>query len=62
MATGPTLTYGHIKTAIRNSFKNSEVEQLDLDSRLQGECGRTRDFKEGVTAFLDKHTPKLEGR
>jgi len=29
---------------------------------LQGACGRTRDFKEGVTAFLDKRTAKFEGR
>jgi 2-(1,2-epoxy-1,2-dihydrophenyl)acetyl-CoA isomerase len=62
LAAGPTLTYGHIKTAIRSSFTNSEVEQLDLEARLQGDCGHTRDFKEGVTAFLDKRTQKFEGR
>ena len=62
LAVGPTLTYGYVKTAIRSSFSNSEAEQLDLEARLQGDCGRTRDFKEGVTAFLDKRTPKFEGR
>jgi len=62
LAEGPTLTYGFIKTAIRSSFANSEVEQLNLEARLQGDCGRTRDFKEGVTAFLDKRRPKFEGR
>ena len=62
LAAGPTITYGHVKTAIRRSFENSEAQQLDLEARLQGDCGRTRDFKEGVTAFLDKRTPKFEGR
>jgi 2-(1,2-epoxy-1,2-dihydrophenyl)acetyl-CoA isomerase len=29
---------------------------------LQGECGETRDFKEGVLAFLEKREAKFEGR
>jgi 2-(1,2-epoxy-1,2-dihydrophenyl)acetyl-CoA isomerase len=29
---------------------------------LQGECGETRDFKEGVLAFLEKREAKYEGR
>ena len=62
LAAGPTITYGHVKTAIRRSFENTEAQQLDLEARLQGDCGRTRDFKEGITAFLDKRTPKFEGR
>ena len=62
LAAGPTETYGHVKMAIRQSFSNSEEDQLELEARLQGACGRTRDFKEGVTAFLDKRTAKFEGR
>jgi 2-(1,2-epoxy-1,2-dihydrophenyl)acetyl-CoA isomerase len=62
LATGPTETYGHLKTAIRQSLSNSEEHQLELEARLQGACGRTRDFKEGVTAFLDKRVAKFEGR
>ena len=62
LASGPTETYGHVKTAIRQSFSNSEEDQLELEARLQGACGRTRDFKEGVTAFLDKRIAKFEGR
>jgi 2-(1,2-epoxy-1,2-dihydrophenyl)acetyl-CoA isomerase len=62
LTTGPTETYGHLKTAIRQSLSNSEEQQLELEARLQGACGRTRDFKEGVTAFLDKRVAKFEGR
>ena len=29
-------------------------EQLALEAHLQGEMGQTRDFKEGVVAFLEK--------
>ena len=62
LAQGPTRAYGHIKTAIRGAFDNTLDEQLALEARLQGDCGQTRDFKEGVMAFLQKRPAKYEGR
>ncbi len=62
LATGPTETYTHIKTALRSSFDNTLEDQLDLEATLQGKCGKTRDFKEGVMAFLEKRPPAFEGR
>ena len=62
LANGPTEAYGRIKTAIRGAFQNDLASQLALESRLQGECGKTRDFKEGVVAFLEKRPPHFEGR
>ena len=47
---------------MRESLANGMEEQLMLEARLQGECGRTRDFREGVVAFLDKRPAKFEGR
>ena len=32
-------------------------EALKLDSEIYGEVYRTKDFKEGVTAFLEKRKP-----
>ncbi|SMY07954.1 enoyl-CoA hydratase-related protein [Flavimaricola marinus] len=62
LAAGPTEAYRHLKTAIRASFENSLDEQLMLESRLQGKCGQTRDFREGVVAFLEKRPARYEGR
>ncbi|MFZ3582945.1 enoyl-CoA hydratase-related protein [Loktanella sp. DJP18] len=62
LATGPTQTYTHIKAALRASFGNSLDEQLELEARLQGKCGQTRDFREGVGAFLEKRPARFEGR
>lgn len=62
LASGPTAAYKHLKTAIRGSFDNTLDEQLALEARLQGECGKTRDFQEGVMAFMDKRPAQYEGR
>lgn len=62
LAKGPTLAYEHIKSAIRGSWDNSLEQQLELEGRKQGTCGQSRDFKEGVVAFLEKRPPHYEGR
>jgi len=62
LAQGPTIAYRHVKEAIRGSYDNSLDEQLAIEARLQGECGKTRDFKEGVLAFLEKRPASYEGR
>jgi len=62
LAVGPTMTYQYAKEAIRGSFENSLEEQLLVEARLQGRCGKTRDFREGVMAFLEKRPAEYEGR
>ena len=62
LAAGPTAAYGHAKQALRQSFDNTLEKQLTLESRLQGACGKTRDFQEGVVAFLEKRPARFEGR
>ncbi len=62
LATGPSLAYRNVKKAIRGSFENGLAEQLALEARLQGEAGQSRDFKEGVMAFLEKRPARFEGR
>ena len=62
LAEGPTAAYGALKRAIRGSWDNDLDGQLALEARLQGDCGRTRDFKEGVLAFVEKRPAAFEGR
>lgn len=62
LASGPTAAYAAAKQAIRASMESSLDAQLAFEAKLQGQCGKTRDFQEGVTAFLEKRTPSYEGR
>jgi 2-(1,2-epoxy-1,2-dihydrophenyl)acetyl-CoA isomerase len=62
LAKGPTAAYTRVKEALRTSFSHTLDQQLELEAKLQGACGRTRDFKEGVLAFLEKRPPHYAGR
>ena len=62
LANGPTVAYGSVKRGLRESYTNSLEQQLALEAKLQGKCGQTRDFKEGVLAFLEKRSATFEGR
>ena len=62
LAKGPTLAYRLTKQALRESPDNTLDVQLALEAQLQGQAGRSRDFLEGVTAFLEKREPRYEGR
>ena len=62
LAEGPGQAYRAIKKAMRASGDNTLEDQLMLEASLQGKCDKTRDFKEGLLAFLEKRPAKFEGR
>jgi 2-(1,2-epoxy-1,2-dihydrophenyl)acetyl-CoA isomerase len=62
LAGGPTRAYGAVKAALRGSFDSTLTDQLATEAHLQGECGKTRDFQEGVLAFVEKRPARFEGR
>jgi 2-(1,2-epoxy-1,2-dihydrophenyl)acetyl-CoA isomerase len=62
LATQPTRGLAAIKQAINSAIASDLDTQLDLEGRLQGELGRGDDYKEGVSAFMEKRPAKFTGR
>jgi 2-(1,2-epoxy-1,2-dihydrophenyl)acetyl-CoA isomerase len=62
LAAMPTRALGLIKRGFNASASNSLDAQLALEEELQREAGRTADYAEGVSAFVEKRTPTFRGR
>ena len=62
LAKMPTKGLGLTKKALNASFTNDLSAQLALEEELQTKAGKTADFKEGVTAFLEKRAPIFNGK
>ncbi len=58
----PTVALILTRKALLKSSTNNLEQQLELEKKFQHKAGHTRDFKEGVTAFLQKRTPLFTGR
>lgn len=61
LAAAPTAAIGRIKQLLEHSATNDYAGQLELERITQLQSGQTKDFKEGVAAFLEKRPPKFAG-
>ena len=62
LSNGPTRSYAGTKRELNHWVYSRMAEHLALEASIQGELGRSKDFAEGIAAFLEKRPARLHRR
>ncbi len=62
LAAMPTKALAYTKTLLNATYHHSLEEQLEMEGNYQVKAAETRDYKEGVSAFLEKRPAKFIGQ
>jgi 2-(1,2-epoxy-1,2-dihydrophenyl)acetyl-CoA isomerase len=62
LAAGPTRAIGMTKRLFDHAAGATLEQQLEMEAQLQSVAARSEDFREGVTAFVEKRAAEFRGR
>ena len=62
LANGPAFAIRTTKVCVNKLIKNAVNLILDASLAFEGQSFQTEDFKEGLSAFLEKRAPRFKGR
>lgn len=61
LAAGPQISIRMCKSNLRTSMDGTIDEALETEAVNQGQCFKSKDFAEGVMAFMQKRKPNFKG-
>jgi 2-(1,2-epoxy-1,2-dihydrophenyl)acetyl-CoA isomerase len=61
LSNGPTRSYAGSKRELNHWMYSRMAEHLAVEASLQRELAASKDFTEGITAFLEKRPPQYTG-
>jgi 2-(1,2-epoxy-1,2-dihydrophenyl)acetyl-CoA isomerase len=61
LAGGASRAYAETKALVSRSFDETLAAQLEAEVQAFARCAETRDFAQGVTAFVEKRKPHFTG-
>jgi 2-(1,2-epoxy-1,2-dihydrophenyl)acetyl-CoA isomerase len=62
LSNGPTRSYAGTKRELNHWLYARMAEHLALEASIQGDLAKSKDFLEGVTAFLEKRPAHFTGQ
>lgn len=62
LASGPTMAQGYIKLSVNHGLEVSLAQGLAIERAHQNQLFASEDVAEGLEAFLEKRTPRFNGR
>jgi 2-(1,2-epoxy-1,2-dihydrophenyl)acetyl-CoA isomerase len=62
LAQGPTYAIGLTKKLLNEGHERTLSEVLEMEADAQHLAGKSRDFREGVTSFIEKRPAQFQGR
>lgn len=62
LANAPAIALAKIKAGLIHGMQSDLAAALEFEAVNQGDCFRSRDFKEGVAAFLEKRKAVFTGK
>lgn len=61
LANGPTAAFSKIKTLVHKSWNNNLDQQFNAEAECFAKSTTTADFRQGVSAFIEKTKPEFTG-
>ena len=61
LAAGATQAHARAKALLNRSLQSSLEDQLEAEAQAIAASSQTKDFREGVTAFVEKRKPTFTG-